>query len=286
MAAVLVRLRAELRKRWAAWVGVALVAGLGGGVVLGLLAGAARTARSYPGFVDSQRAADVLVGGNSPFGLPGGRLGGAVDLDDIEALPQVKSDARASVSLLFTGRTGAGRRVGPVDLLPVISDDQQLGSTTERWSMVSGRAADPNRANEATASFVLADRLHLEVGSTIRLKFVDASGFAATAAALLSNFGKRLSGDPGARGTSIDALATGPDVTFRITGIEASPLEFPPLGPDLSPALHLTPEFSRRYGHQIVSNPIMYVHLKQPDLLDAFAKGIERLANGAPAGSS
>ena len=28
----------------------------------------------------------------------------------------------------------------------------------------------------------------------------------------------------------------------------------------------------------------MYVHLKQPDLLDAFAKGIERLAEGAPAG--
>ena len=30
--------------------------------------------------------------------------------------------------------------------------------------MVSGRAADPNRADEATASFVLAERLHLEVG--------------------------------------------------------------------------------------------------------------------------
>ena len=28
----------------------------------------------------------------------------------------------------------------------------------------------------------------------------------------------------------------------------------------------------------------MYVHLKDPELLDAFAKGIERLAEGAPAG--
>ena len=42
--------------------------------------------------------------------------------------------------------------------------------------MVSGRAADPNRADEATASFVLADRLHLEVGSTLRLKFVAGLG--------------------------------------------------------------------------------------------------------------
>ena len=174
--------------------------------------------------------------------------------------------------------------MGPVDLLPIIPDDEQLGSTTERWSMVAGRPANPKRANEATASFVLAERLHLEVGSTLRLRFVEASGFEITALQLLSNFGARLAGDPAANSTSIDALADGPDVTFRITGIEASPLEFPPLGPDLSPALHLTPEFGLRYGHQIVSNPIMYVHLKQPDLLDAFAKGIERLAEGSPAG--
>ena len=64
-------------------------------------------------------------------------------LDDIEALPQVKDDARATVSLLFTGTTDDGRRVGPVDLLPVIPDSRKLGSTLERWSIVSGRAADP-----------------------------------------------------------------------------------------------------------------------------------------------
>ena len=33
-----------------------------------------------------------------------------------------------------------------------------------------------------------------------------------------------------------------------------------------------------------MSNPMLYVHLTHPDQLDAFAKGIERLANGAPAG--
>ena len=54
MAAVLARLRAELRRRWAAWLGVALVAGLGGGVVLGLLAGADRTTKAYPEFVAAQ----------------------------------------------------------------------------------------------------------------------------------------------------------------------------------------------------------------------------------------
>lgn len=86
MAAVLARLRAELRRRWVSWLGIALVAGLGGGVVLGLLAGAARTGRAYPEFVRAMSAADVLVGGNSPFVLQEGRLGGAVDVDDIAAL--------------------------------------------------------------------------------------------------------------------------------------------------------------------------------------------------------
>ncbi|HXY94341.1 MAG TPA: ABC transporter permease, partial [Acidimicrobiia bacterium] len=140
------------------------------------------------------------------------------------------------------------------------------------------------RPDEATASFVLAERLGLDVGSTIRLHFVKASSFQRTAAILLSEFGARLAGDPAANDTTIDKLADGPDVTFHIVGIEASPLEFPPLGPDLSPALHLTPAFGHRYGASLVSSPLMYAQLKRPDLLDAFAKGVERLAEGRPVG--
>jgi ABC-type lipoprotein release transport system permease subunit len=251
---------------------------------LGLLAGAERTTRAYPEFVRSKRSADVLVGGNSPFVLREGRFAGAVDLDEVARLPQVRNQTRASVSLMFTGKTGDGRRVGPVDLLPIISSSEDLGSRIEAWSMVDGRGADPDKVDEATASFVLADRLGLEVGDTLTLQFVEASGFEDTAVRLLSNFGSRLSGDPSASDTSIEALADGPEVTFEIVGIEASPLEFPPLGPDLSPALHLTPKFDQMYGDQLVSSPLMYVQLRDPSLLDAFAKGVERLGGGAPVG--
>ena len=279
MAAVLVRLRSEVRRRWAAWLGVALVAGLGGGVVIGLLAGANRTAAAYPEFVRSMKSADVLLGGQSPFGLSG-----SIELDDVAALPQVARDARASVSLLFTGRTGAGRRVGPADLLPVVAEDDKLGKTIEKWSITDGRAARPDRVDEATASFVLADRLGLHVGSTVRLHFVKASSFASTAAVLLSQFGARLAGDPAANDTTIDRLADGPDVTFHIVGIEASPLEFPPLGPDLAPTLHVSPAFARRYGQDVVASPLIYAQLHRPDLLDSFAKGVEKLAKGSPVG--
>jgi ABC-type lipoprotein release transport system permease subunit len=279
VAAVLVRLRSEVRRRWAAWLGVALVAGLGGGVVIGLLAGADRTAAAYPEFVREMSAADVLLGGQSPFGLSG-----SVKLDDVAALPQVKKDARASVSLLFTGRTDTGRRVGPADLLPVVAEDDKLGNTIEKWSITEGRAARPDRIGEATASFVLADRLGLHVGSTVQLHFVKASSLASTAAVLLSEFGARLAGDPAANDTTIDQLADGPKITFRIVGIEASPLEFPPLGPDLSPTLHVTPAFGQRYAQDVVSSPLIYAQLRRPDLLDSFAKGVEKLAQGSPVG--
>src|SRR5439155_24123369 len=208
----------------------------------------------------------------------------AVDLDDVGRLPQVRVSARASLSLVFTGHTGTGRRVGPVDLLPILPADDRLGSQVERMDIRDGRAADPDAINEATASFVLAERLGLHPGSTIRLRFVRAASFPTAAATLLSNFGARLAGAPGSMHSAIDELADGPDVTFHIVGIEASPAEFPPVGPDLSPPMRLTPAFSKRYASQLVVSPLLYVGLREPGQLDAFSKGIERLAAGEPAG--
>ena len=250
------RVRAELRARWLPWLAVALVAGVGAGVVVGLLAGARRTESAYARFVRSQHASDVLVAGKSSFGLIG-----SVDLDRVDRLPQVAATARGSVSLFFAGQLGDGRAIGPADIFPVASADTRLGTAVERWKMLDGRRADPGRATEATASFVLADRLHLHVGDTVRLRFVLASSFPRVAALLLSQFGARLEAAPGAETSGIDALADGPDVTVHLVGIEASPAEFPPLGTDLSPALHLTPAWYRLYSDQVVSSPLSYVRL-------------------------
>jgi ABC-type lipoprotein release transport system permease subunit len=279
MAAVALRLRAELRHRWLAWLGVALIAGIASGGVLGLLAGAVRTRDAYEDFSRTMRAADAIVAGKSAFGLAG-----AVDLDDVARLPQVRATARADVSLVFTGHTGDGRRVGPVDLFPMMPEDDRLGRDLERRDIRSGRDADPDAVDEATVSFVLADRLGLGPGDTLRLKFLKASTFPQAAATLLSNFGARLAGDPGANDSAIDQLADGPDVTFKIVGVEASPAEFPPIGPDLAPTLHLTRAFTERYGDQLVVSPLLFVRLNDQRELDAFSKGIERLANGEPAG--
>ena len=163
-------------------------------------------------------------------------------------------------------------------------NDERLGRDLERMHLREGRAADPAAVDEAVAGFVLAQRLDLHPGDTIRLRFVRAASFPTAAATLLSNFGARLAGTPGASKSAIDQLADGPDVTFRIVGVEASPAEFPPIGPDLAPTLHLSRAFADRYGSELVASPLLFVGLRDPGELDAFSKGIERLADGAPAG--
>ncbi|MGZ8734476.1 MAG: ABC transporter permease [Acidimicrobiia bacterium] len=273
MGAVGLRVRAGLRTRWQAWLVVALLAGIGGGIVIGAIEGAARAERAYPTFVDENKAIDVLVPGRSDFGLIG-----AVDLNDVVRLPQVASVADASAALLFTGRTEDGKLIGPGDLFPVASRSNALGSTMETWKMTAGRPARPFEPQEATASFLLARQLDLKVGSTIRLHFFSASSFSSIAGQLIGGFGPRLGSGTAANAADLERLANGPDLTFTITGIEASPSEFPPLPADIRAPLHLTPAFWNLYIDDLVQSPLAYVRLRRGSAdLPAFTRAVERL---------
>ena len=64
----------------------------------------------------------------------------------------------------------------------MLPDDDRLGRDVERERLREGRAADPRAADEAAASFVLAERLGLHPGDTIRLHFVRSANFPAAAA--------------------------------------------------------------------------------------------------------
>src|SRR5687768_4595404 len=88
MGAVWLGLRAELRTRWRALVVLALLIGLGAGIVMATLAGARRTDSAYDRFLVSQHADDVLIpSGGSVFGFAD------LDVDDIAALPEVVEHA-------------------------------------------------------------------------------------------------------------------------------------------------------------------------------------------------
>lgn len=51
----------EFSARWRGWLALALLAGLGGAVVLAAVSGARRTASAYPRLLHASRASDVLV---------------------------------------------------------------------------------------------------------------------------------------------------------------------------------------------------------------------------------
>ena len=87
--------------------------------------------------------------------------------------------------LLFAGYTP--RRAGssvPATCSRSPRPSNALGSTFERFTMLEGRAARPFEIREATASFLAAEKLGLEVGDTIRFHFFRADRFFATAGAL------------------------------------------------------------------------------------------------------
>jgi len=61
MNGVWLRFRAELRTRWRAWLGFALLVGFAAGAVLALIAGGRRTDSAYDRFLAEHRASDVAI---------------------------------------------------------------------------------------------------------------------------------------------------------------------------------------------------------------------------------
>src|SRR5689334_10904486 len=217
---------------------------------MALIAGARRTARSYTHFSEAKNAADVIVAGSQAGGLSSLQFAGGVELGLVEQLPDIQTSTRAFGPLLFTGHTDGGINLGPSDMFPVAPSTTALGTEIEQWKMLSGRAADPQRVDEVVASFDLAQRLKLRVGSTIDLHFFTAKSFPAVAGKLLTQFADRLQHQGGR--FPFEELADGPHIVFKVVGIEASPAEFPPRLLDISPVLHLTPTFYERYQNVVL----------------------------------
>ncbi len=268
--------RALARRRWRAWIALAVLLGVLGGIATALAAGAHRTSIAYPKFVRAKNAADVVVAGKSAFGLVG-----SVDLNQVDALPGVAHSARAFAVFPFSATMGS-REFGAGDIFPVASVDNTLGTSVEGWKMLAGRRADPNDVNEAVASLELVHRLHVHVGDTLRFHFYDAAHFGSTALALLQAWPQRLAAVARDQQTDVSDPADGAIVDIHIVGVEASPLEFPPLVNDLAPLLHLTPAFDRLYSSSVVGSPVSYVRLRQPATVPAFVVNVERLGHGQP----
>src|ERR1700727_2830874 len=169
MATVVMRLRADLRTRWRALLGLALLVGLVGGVALTAAAGARRTDTAYPRLLAWANAAEVtVIVTNSesvaapPPGLPkdkyfvaGGRAAEQVRrryFAALAALPEVASVATATEYNMALPVPGGQ----PDPAVQVFSSpDDSLGVTADRVKITAGRMFGPDARGEAVIDAAL-----------------------------------------------------------------------------------------------------------------------------------
>lgn len=135
--------RTELRRHWRAWLSIAVLVGIGGGLAMASLAAARRTDTAYPRFLEQARPPDFVLD-------PDFEVDSTEFLDAVESLPAValRSDARAvALGPVVDGRiafAGLGNTVASVDGVRFYQRD--------RVHLVDGRMPDPSRADEVLVS--------------------------------------------------------------------------------------------------------------------------------------
>jgi FtsX-like permease family len=263
MAAVLARARAELRTHWRAWVGLSLAVGVAAGAVLALAAGARRTASAYPRLVAAERPPQV-----NSMALEGvGAHGATIDPAAVARLPQVAEVTRVRGFIVLDGRTGAGVAIRNPDYVQAGTVLDPAGRAwLARTKLLSGRLADPVRADEAVIDFTMAERFRLGVGDAVDLRFAR----------------------PGEEGISYSGRTVPPTagrtVRLRVVGISAAAGGFPPR-PQAAGAgfTVLTPAFSGRYAGTLGGSESLTVWLRRGTVeMEGFARAVERLAGGTP----
>lgn len=250
MGAGVVRLRSELRSSWRSWLALAVLIGLFSGAVIGVAAGARRTATAFPRMAERTAGGDALVAAFNT-GLEG-------YYEDLARHPDVESLAlMAGMPVFPADENGApifisGNAVAPID--------GRLGWTVNRPDVVRGRLPQPDRAREVLLNEVAAQRLRVDVGSTLPMV--------------------ALEGNP----ADPEGEPIGRPFTARVVGVGRF-LEgvVPTTKFDNQETILMTRAAYRDYGkNKRLNFDGAYVTMKDPDKLDAFRADAERLAAADP----
>ena len=158
MTAVWLFLRAEARRRWRAWLSLALIVGVFASGVVTAAAGALRTGSAYARFLDWSRAPDAIVAAQpyNPIFAP-------LSPTAVVHVPQA---ANAAVIKVFG--------VTPNVIEFITPASKAIPGQFWKRKILSGRLADPARPGEVNVSFTLAQRFHLRAGGPLRLVLTEA----------------------------------------------------------------------------------------------------------------
>jgi ABC-type antimicrobial peptide transport system permease subunit len=257
MRPIWLRLHSELRSRWRAWAGLAVIVGVAAGAVIAAAAGARRTDSAYSRFAEAHRAYDAIVVNYPEDGTA------VLDFDLVARLPQVADSARGFFEYLD---------VGP-GTPALASADGRIGTDINRFKMLDGRHPRPDRADEVVVSFALADRFGLRVGSTIDIFDLDT----------LEEGLESLPPEERAQAEAEVAgvLAAIPDAKLRVVGIEASPGEFPPIFTANRILIHGTPALHRLRAGGDTEAIMVRLERGSADL-PAFQAALEPMGEGRP----
>ena len=160
MGAVWMVVRAELRSRWRSWLVLALLAGVMGGLVIAVAAGARRTDAAYPALVAWSRPPDDLIALNF------GQNFAEVPVATVARLPQVSG----------AGTLTSYTALEPASVSVNAPSDNAVPGALWRRKLLAGRLPDPAAADQADISFTVARAEHLGVGDRLRLELLGADG--------------------------------------------------------------------------------------------------------------
>jgi hypothetical protein len=157
MALAWLALRAQLRQRWRAMGGLALLLGLAGGVVLTAVAGAWRTDTAYPRLLSWANAAQVQVVAGAPA---------PAYLAALARLPQV---AQVAPENQYTLALPVAHGAPDFRVQAWSSPDGSYGQAVDRVKITAGRMLSAGAAGEAVIDPRLAAMERLRPGDTLRL---------------------------------------------------------------------------------------------------------------------
>lgn len=225
MAAVWMRLRAEARYRWRAWLALGVAIGIASGASIAAASGALRADSAYPRFVQAQRAAHVTLGGIA--------ADEAAVIEDIRrriaSFPEVVD---SQVGQFVTG-SAVVRRTGKVAAFPNIlvvgSTEARQGIDFDKPKLLEGRLYDRSAPDEGIIDWIAADKLGVGLGDVVDVRLFDVEG----------------------GGESAPAVVLAP---VRVVGIAVFPGSVPAVGQTPLSGLAVTPAFMRSYAKYVSSS--------------------------------
>ena len=274
-AAVIISIRASVRRRRASIVLVALAAALLFGGALGAFAGARRSSTAVNRLLAGHGPEDVFVAPPED---------GTLDMDAVERLPQVRGAWYPSyLAMVPVGPDGRPQ----LDLIGSINpylDTPAIDrpDASHRMRIVRGRDVDASNPLEVVIDEELAADRGLTVGSRLVM--------AAYAPSQMETvFGNEISGDE-------TPLPEGPVLDLSVVGIARMPVDLHPGEESHTTSfggtkdIHLSPALYERFGEQIIvfGEPVAgmpeAIRLERGlDDVDAFTAAVRALPGGAEA---